>query len=105
WKGHAELFDAITHKRVRLVGLTKLLNRPGHSHGSHPVDFQLSPTGTRLYWWAYHGYPGIALWRETATATTASMEGSQLREWRTRPGTRGLWTDDAHFAEVKWDGR
>jgi hypothetical protein len=100
WKGHAELFDTATNTRTRLVGLTKLLNRPGLSHGRYPLNFQFSPVGTRLCWCALGVGPAGNLCFDMEEAI---LDGTEPREWQRKADLLSFWIDDHHFVGVSWD--
>ena len=91
WHGHADLFSLVSHKRVRVDGLTRLLTKPGISPWDAPSDFELSPTGTRLHWTNHL--------RDRYRSGVARLDGSQYRAWKMVDSAPNFWLDDQYYVE------
>ena len=99
WNGHVELCDSGTYARTRPFGLAKLLNSRSLSALGRPREFQLSPTGARLYWLVRKSNGGFG-------NVVATLDGNEFREWETEPGLwteTCFWTDDQHYVQMIWD--
>ena len=95
WHGHADLLSLISHKRIRVDGLTRLLNKPGIAPWDAPSNFELSPNGTRLHWYTWYSREG--------RSGVARLDGSQYREWNKVDSAPNFWMDDQHYVEGALD--
>lgn len=98
WHGHADLYSPTMNQTTRLTGLSKLITKPDISPLGPPHNFELSPNATRLHWQNFRHWGRLRY-----VPGTATMDGSQYREWEMELGSLNFWLDDRHYAEASVD--
>lgn len=93
WQGHAERWNVITGKHIRMAGLTDLLNRQGTVPEGMPRLWALSPNRSWLVWVNFLGGGDVLL------PASAHLDGTHWRFWRTPTLDVGFFADDLHWIE------
>src|SRR5579871_485659 len=93
WQGHADLFDLNTGSRMRLSGLSDLINKYGSPLWDAPFGFE--PHGTWIYW-----VNNIAGGRGGFEPVVAMLDGSHFRKLEMDEPDMTFWLDNLHYVVI-----